>query len=157
MLLQQILLQLLLAFPWLFLLGLLRKLSVTGTTLWILWDMYHIFWYGLGEFPTYIRDFFNIRKMNYKSVFLWFRYTTFIVLYPIGITGELLCLYAAKLYAVSKPLSWSYTLPNTWNFTFSYHYFLGLVMLLYIPRKIILIPILFKVIDCFGGMELGYY
>lgn len=64
---------------------------------------------------------------------VWLRYTTFIILYPIGITGELLCIYAAKMYTASKPQAWSYTLPNAWNFTFSYNYFLLFVMLLYIP------------------------
>ncbi|XP_015114272.1 very-long-chain (3R)-3-hydroxyacyl-CoA dehydratase 2 [Diachasma alloeum] len=64
---------------------------------------------------------------------VWLRYTTFIALYPIGVTGELLCFYAAQSYAGSHPDLWSYALPNTWNFTFSYHYLLIFVMLLYIP------------------------
>ncbi|XP_011313555.1 very-long-chain (3R)-3-hydroxyacyl-CoA dehydratase 2 [Fopius arisanus] len=64
---------------------------------------------------------------------VWLRYTTFIALYPIGITGELLCFNAARSYAASRPDLWSFMLPNTWNFTFSYHYSLIFVMLLYIP------------------------
>lgn len=61
------------------------------------------------------------------------RYSTFIILYPIGVTGELLCFYAAVKYANANPDVWSYTLPNVWNFTFSYLYLLVGVMLLYIP------------------------
>lgn len=60
------------------------------------------------------------------------RYTTFIVLYPTGVTGELLCLYWAQSYAQKNKI-WSIELPNTYNFTFSYFYFLWIVMLLYIP------------------------
>lgn len=61
-----------------------------------------------------------------------FRYTTFIVLYPTGVTGELLCLYWAQDYAAKNTI-WSIELPNITNFTFSYYYFLWIVMLLYIP------------------------
>ncbi|XP_068086509.1 very-long-chain (3R)-3-hydroxyacyl-CoA dehydratase 2 isoform X2 [Anabrus simplex] len=63
---------------------------------------------------------------------VWLRYTTFIILYPIGVTGELLCLYAAQAY-VSSTNMWSLSMPNLLNFTFSYHYFLLIIMFLYIP------------------------
>ncbi|XP_063696219.1 very-long-chain (3R)-3-hydroxyacyl-CoA dehydratase 2 [Culicoides brevitarsis] len=63
---------------------------------------------------------------------VWFRYTTFIVLYPIGVTGELLCFYWAQSYVRETKL-WSVEMPNPWNFTFSYFYFLWIVMLGYIP------------------------
>lgn len=62
------------------------------------------------------------------------RYTFFTVLYPVGVTGELLCLYAAQSYVANKKL-WSLEMPNKLNFTFSYHYILLFTMLLYIPRK----------------------
>lgn len=61
-----------------------------------------------------------------------FSYTTFIVLYPTGVTGELLCLWWAQSYAQKNKI-WSIELPNASNFTFSYYYFLWIVMLLYIP------------------------
>ncbi|CAD6234102.1 GSCOCG00007554001-RA-CDS [Cotesia congregata] len=64
---------------------------------------------------------------------VWLRYTTFIFLYPIGVTGELLCFYSAQQYAQKHPDAWSYALPNSWNMTFSYHYLLIAIMLLYIP------------------------
>ena len=63
------------------------------------------------------------------------RYTFFTVLYPVGVTGELLCLYAAQSYVASKKL-WSVEMPNKLNFTFSYHCILLFTMLLYIPRKL---------------------
>ncbi|GAB0092336.1 Very-long-chain (3R)-3-hydroxyacyl-CoA dehydratase [Sergentomyia squamirostris] len=69
---------------------------------------------------------------NVPSIVTWLRYTTFIALYPIGVTGELLCFYWAQDYAKSHGV-WSMEMPNRWNATFSYFYFLWLVMLLYIP------------------------
>ncbi|XP_033208953.1 very-long-chain (3R)-3-hydroxyacyl-CoA dehydratase hpo-8 [Belonocnema kinseyi] len=91
-----------------------------------------LFAWSVTEIIRYGYYFMNL--MGYVPYFLvWLRYTTFIILYPIGITGELLCLYAAKIYATTKPQAWSYTLPNYWNFTFSYYYFIIFVMLLYIP------------------------
>uniref|UniRef100_A0A1B6FPQ3 Very-long-chain (3R)-3-hydroxyacyl-CoA dehydratase n=1 Tax=Cuerna arida TaxID=1464854 RepID=A0A1B6FPQ3_9HEMI len=65
-------------------------------------------------------------------ILIWCRYTFFIALYPIGVTGELLCMYAAQKF-VGETQLWSLTLPNKWNFTFSYHYFIIYIMLLYIP------------------------
>lgn len=66
------------------------------------------------------------------QIIVWLRYTTFIVLYPIGVTGELLCFYWAQSYARDTSV-WSIEFPNKWNFTFSYYYFLWIVMLMYIP------------------------
>ncbi|XP_044726668.1 very-long-chain (3R)-3-hydroxyacyl-CoA dehydratase hpo-8 [Chrysoperla carnea] len=66
------------------------------------------------------------------QILIWLRYTTFIVLYPIGVTGELWCLYSAQNY-VAQHNMWSYSLPNLLNFTFSYQYLLIGIMLLYIP------------------------
>ena len=66
------------------------------------------------------------------SIIVFLRYTTFIVLYPIGVTGELLCFYWAQDYVKSHKI-WTTEMPNKFNFTFSYFYFLWFVMLLYIP------------------------
>lgn len=76
----------------------------------------------------------KLRKLNINDLpnILVYRYTTFILLYPIGVTGELLCLYWAQSYAGTNTI-WSVELPNPYNFTFSYYYFLWFVILLYIP------------------------
>lgn len=66
------------------------------------------------------------------GILVMLRYTTFIVLYPIGVTGELLCFYWAQSYARTEKV-WSVEMPNKYNATFSYLYFLWFVMLLYIP------------------------
>ncbi|XP_046480587.1 very-long-chain (3R)-3-hydroxyacyl-CoA dehydratase 2 [Neodiprion pinetum] len=88
--------------------------------------------WAITEIIRYLYYFLNLLgHVPYPIV--WLRYTMFIVLYPIGITGELLCLYAAQTYAHISSDAWSYILPNAWNFTFNYRYFLIFVMLLYIP------------------------
>lgn len=75
--------------------------------------------------------FHRSNQFNAIKIYLH-SYTTFIVLYPTGVTGELLCLYWAQSYAQKNKI-WSIELPNSANFTFSYYYFLWIVMLLYIP------------------------
>ncbi|XP_076662533.1 3-hydroxyacyl-CoA dehydratase 1 [Halictus rubicundus] len=88
--------------------------------------------WSITEIIRYLYYFMNLN--NYvPHVLSWLRYTLFIVLYPIGVSGELLCAYAATQYARSHPDALSYTLPNSWNFAFSYLYLLISVMITYIP------------------------
>lgn len=61
-----------------------------------------------------------------------FRYTLFIILYPVGVTGELLCLYAA-LPTVAKTRMYSVSMPNALNATFDLHSTLIVFALLYLP------------------------
>lgn len=70
--------------------------------------------------------FYVLRSSNFH------RYTFFFVLYPMGVAGELLTIYAALPY-VQKTGLYSITLPNNYNFSFDYHTFLILVMISYIP------------------------
>lgn len=63
---------------------------------------------------------------------IFLRYTTFIILYPVGVTGELLCFWWAQEYANTYG-AWSVEMPNKWNSSFSYFGLLWIVMLLYIP------------------------
>jgi len=90
-----------------------------------------LFAWSVTEIIRY--GFYGLNLLNaVPSVLVWLRYTTFIALYPIGVTGELLCLYWAQRYAGTQTV-WSIEMPNTYNVTFSYYYFLWTVMLLYIP------------------------
>lgn len=52
----------------------------------------------------------------------------------MGVTGELLTIYAALPY-VQKTGLYSVTLPNKYNFSFDYYTFLIIIMMSYIPRK----------------------
>ncbi|XP_066602424.1 very-long-chain (3R)-3-hydroxyacyl-CoA dehydratase hpo-8 [Prorops nasuta] len=88
--------------------------------------------WSITEIIRYLYYFTNL--LGFVPQFLtYLRYTTFIVLYPIGVTGELLCLYSAQQYGNDHPRAWSYSLPNSWNFTFSYHYYIIIIMILYFP------------------------
>jgi len=62
----------------------------------------------------------------------WLRYTFFIIAYPTGVTGELLCSFTGMLYAQEKDI-WSIHLPNSLNSTFSFPLLILVIMLLYIP------------------------
>lgn len=62
----------------------------------------------------------------------WCRYTLFFILYPIGVTGELVSIYSSLRY-VSKSGLYSVSMPNAVNFSFDFHLFLIMVMLSYIP------------------------
>ncbi|XP_041360875.1 very-long-chain (3R)-3-hydroxyacyl-CoA dehydratase 2-like [Gigantopelta aegis] len=63
---------------------------------------------------------------------VWLRYTLFIVLYPLGVTGELLVIWASLSY-VEKTRMFSLDLPNQMNISFNFFYYLWFVMLMYIP------------------------
>ncbi|XP_067934996.1 very-long-chain (3R)-3-hydroxyacyl-CoA dehydratase 2-like [Watersipora subatra] len=73
----------------------------------------------------------NLAKLEVYPI-VWCRYTLFIVLYPIGVAGELLCMYRA-LPVIGRTGLYALRLPNKYNFSFDYQYALVLIMLAYIP------------------------
>lgn len=78
-------------------------------------------------------SFYTFSLLNHLPYLIkWARYTLFIVLYPMGVTGELLTIYAALPF-VQKTGLYSITLPNKYNFSFDYHSFLIITMVSYIP------------------------
>ncbi|KAJ8255523.1 hypothetical protein COCON_G00193870 [Conger conger] len=78
-------------------------------------------------------SFYTFTLLNHLPYLIkWARYTLFIVLYPMGVSGELLTIHAALPY-VKKTGLYSVTLPNKYNFSFSYHTFLIITMVAYIP------------------------
>ncbi|KAI9578665.1 very-long-chain (3R)-3-hydroxyacyl-CoA dehydratase hpo-8 [Glossina fuscipes] len=78
-------------------------------------------------------SYYALNIINYVPHFITFlRYTTFYFLYPIGVSGELLCFWWAQSYAKSNSV-WSMELPNKYNVTFSYYICLWIVMLSYLP------------------------
>ncbi|XP_048474500.1 very-long-chain (3R)-3-hydroxyacyl-CoA dehydratase 1 isoform X1 [Rhincodon typus] len=60
------------------------------------------------------------------------RYNFFIILYPIGVVGELLTIYGALPF-VKKSGMYSLRLPNKFNVSFDYYTCLIIVMIAYIP------------------------
>ncbi|CAG9768552.1 unnamed protein product [Ceutorhynchus assimilis] len=87
--------------------------------------------WSITEIIRYSNYFFNlIGSVPYFLKYL--RYTTFIVLYPIGVTGELLCIFKAQNEVGQRQL-YSMKMPNNYNFIFNYQHLLWFLMLLYIP------------------------
>nr|XP_015311101.2 very-long-chain (3R)-3-hydroxyacyl-CoA dehydratase 1 isoform X2 [Macaca fascicularis] len=74
----------------------------------------------------------EVEALDNKELGLSFRYNFFIILYPVGVAGELLTIYAALPY-VKKTGMFSIRLPNKYNVSFDYYYFLLITMASYIP------------------------
>lgn len=93
-----------------------------------------IFWaWPIAETTRYIYYALNLMKLNVYLV-TWARYTLFIVLYPLGVSGELLILY--KLLGICrKTQAWSYQLPNSLNISFYGDIGIIILMITYIPCK----------------------
>ncbi|ESN98978.1 hypothetical protein HELRODRAFT_67129, partial [Helobdella robusta] len=90
-----------------------------------------LFAWTLTELIRYL--FYLCALLNKVPYLLTYaRYTLFIALYPIGVTGELLTIYNA-LPLVNERGILTISLPNSFNISFSYCYFLIFVMLTYIP------------------------
>jgi very-long-chain (3R)-3-hydroxyacyl-CoA dehydratase len=65
-------------------------------------------------------------------ILTWLRYTTFIVLYPLGVASELAMVWLA-LPELKRTGLWSAPMPNVVNFDFHYYAFCMLAMLAYAP------------------------
>lgn len=87
--------------------------------------------WSITEIIRYSNYFFNL-IYAVPFVLKYLRYTTFIVLYPIGVTGELLCIWAAQK-EVGKNQLYSIDMPNRYNVIFNYQHVLWFLMVLYIP------------------------
>jgi len=76
---------------------------------------------------------YAISLMGSPPYFLtWLRYTFFIIAYPVGVSGELICSYTALLQAQDQEIL-SVQLPNKLNATFSFPLVILGIMLAYIP------------------------
>lgn len=93
-----------------------------------------ILWaWPLAETTRYLYYALNLLKLNLYAV-TWARYTFFIVLYPLGVSGELLILH--KLYyMVKRTGAYTYSLPNSLNISFFSDYAIIFLVLSYVPCK----------------------
>ncbi|KAL4709195.1 hypothetical protein ACJJTC_008123 [Scirpophaga incertulas] len=96
-----------------------------------------VFAWSVTEIIRYAYYGFNLIHLIPPPL-TFLRYSTFLVLYPLGITGELLCMYHS-LEEVAEKRLFTASMPNEWNYIFNYQYFMIAYMLLYIP----LFPVLF--------------
>uniref|UniRef100_A0A3Q2CJB7 Very-long-chain (3R)-3-hydroxyacyl-CoA dehydratase n=1 Tax=Cyprinodon variegatus TaxID=28743 RepID=A0A3Q2CJB7_CYPVA len=78
-------------------------------------------------------SYYTFKLLHHLPYFIkWARYNFFIILYPLGVVGELFTIYAALPF-VRRSGMYSMRLPNKYNVSFDYYYFLIIVMLSYIP------------------------
>ncbi|RUS88985.1 hypothetical protein EGW08_003232 [Elysia chlorotica] len=84
------------------------------------------------EIIRYSFYFFSLLPGDVPYLLVWLRYTLFIFLYPIGVTGELMSIFAA-LPVVKKSHMYSFDLPNKWNVSFNYYYYLCFIIVSYLP------------------------
>ncbi|KAK5878062.1 hypothetical protein CesoFtcFv8_025508 [Champsocephalus esox] len=78
-------------------------------------------------------SYYTFNLLHHLPYFIkWARYNLFIVLYPLGVIGELMTIYAALPF-VRRSGMYSMRLPNKYNVSFDYYYCLIILMLSYIP------------------------
>ncbi|XP_015696228.1 very-long-chain (3R)-3-hydroxyacyl-CoA dehydratase PASTICCINO 2A-like [Oryza brachyantha] len=66
------------------------------------------------------------------SWFVWLRYSTFIICYPVGMVSEVVLIYIAFPFMKASG-KYCFRMSNKWNFSFNYFYFSALLMALYVP------------------------
>ncbi|KAH9512622.1 Very-long-chain (3R)-3-hydroxyacyl-CoA dehydratase 2 [Bulinus truncatus] len=91
-----------------------------------------LFAWTITEIVRYSFYFFSLLPGPVPQFLVWCRYTFFIILYPIGVTGELMTIFAA-LPLVRDTKMYSFDLPNKWNFAFNYYYYLCFIVISYVP------------------------
>lgn len=90
-----------------------------------------IFAWALGDVVRYL--FYIATAASYIPYWLlWLRYSLFMPLYPVGMISEWL-LYFLTLSHIAATNLYSVSLPNPYNFAFSFHIWNKFVLLLYIP------------------------
>lgn len=90
-----------------------------------------IFAWSITEVIRY--SFYALKEVgSVPALLTWLRYTTFIVLYPIGVSSELAMVWLA-LPELRRTGLWSLDMPNQFNMVFDYHVFCILMMLAYAP------------------------
>lgn len=93
-----------------------------------------IMWaWPIAETTRYIYYALNLLKLNLYIV-TWARYTFFIGLYPLGVSGELLIL-RSLMNLTQRTGVFDYKLPNQLNVSFHGHMAVMFMMLTYIPCK----------------------
>ncbi|XP_042000942.1 very-long-chain (3R)-3-hydroxyacyl-CoA dehydratase PASTICCINO 2A-like [Salvia splendens] len=80
-------------------------------------------------------SFFGLKEAfgSAPSWLLWLRYSTFLMLYPTGITSEVGLIYYALPYLKESGDKFSIRMPNRWNFSFDYYCNAVLVLGFYVP------------------------
>ena len=101
----------------------LNRQSENSLTLLFSWS-----WVEVIRYLHYIQS--DRSPVQKGSVLLYLRYSAFIVLYPLGVGSEMMCLKDAWT-VISKccPRVFSIALPNSWNFAFDYQWVIQYLVL----------------------------
>ncbi|XP_076349887.1 3-hydroxyacyl-CoA dehydratase 1 isoform X2 [Tachypleus tridentatus] len=87
--------------------------------------------WSIAEITRYL--YYALTLYNFCPwLLVWCRYSLFVVLYPTGVTGEILTMLTAFPYIRDRQML-SILLPNRANFSFHFHYVLIAILLSYIP------------------------
>ncbi len=88
------------------------------------------------EIPRYL--FYAVNTFSSSPYpLLWLRYSLFAVLYPTGITGEILT-WLAALPSIERHRPFSLPMPNRFNLPFDSYYLTLFLLALYIPGSYIM-------------------
>ncbi|KAG2568396.1 hypothetical protein PVAP13_7NG316248 [Panicum virgatum] len=100
------------------------RFHILVTTLVISWSITEIIRYS----------FFGMKEaLGFTpSWLLWLRYSTFMVLYPTGISSEVGLIWIALPY-IKTSEKYCFRLPNRWNFSYDYYFTSILALMIYIP------------------------
>ncbi|MED6223329.1 Very-long-chain (3R)-3-hydroxyacyl-CoA dehydratase PASTICCINO 2A [Stylosanthes scabra] len=97
---------------------------VLVTSLLISWSITEIIRYSFFGF----KEAFGFAP----SWLLWLRYSTFLLLYPTGISSEVGLIYIALPF-IKASEKYCIRMPNKWNFSFDYFYAAILALGIYVP------------------------
>ncbi|OIV93035.1 hypothetical protein TanjilG_20697, partial [Lupinus angustifolius] len=113
--------------------GLVR--SPVSATLPQICSRLYLTWGILWSFPEIIRySFFGFKEAFgfAPSWLLWLRYSTFLLLYPTGISSEVGLIYIALPF-IKVSENYCIRMPNKWNFSFDYFYAAIVALGIYLP------------------------
>ncbi|KAK9670678.1 hypothetical protein RND81_13G217300 [Saponaria officinalis] len=79
-------------------------------------------------------SFFGMKEVfgSAPSLLQWLRYSSFLLLYPTGISSEVGLIYIALPY-IKNSEKYCVRMPNQWNFSFDYFYAAIAVLGIYVP------------------------
>jgi very-long-chain (3R)-3-hydroxyacyl-CoA dehydratase len=101
--------------------------SITDTH----WCVQMIAAWSVADIIRYL--FYTLTTLGKVPAWLtWLRYSAFLVLYPIGISGEMGCMYNA-IAVTAKSGAFSIALPNEYNFSFHYPTFVWFALAVLYP------------------------
>ena len=100
-------------------------------TAWGVTEMIRYAFYALNELDA-VPYFLKWLRFVLEFFFDFFRYSTFYILYPLGVVGEMGIIYNSLNY-FSTTGDYSISMPNTWNFAFNFTYFLAALLPIYPP------------------------